>query len=157
IATYQTVSGTRHVSVPGIVLTSRLRDWIEALFLGSGRFTPSDGFAACDAGTAPILVRWPRGAPVQVLLSTTSSPHNNEDVTRVARQISGATNGVITASADSTTNPDPIPSKGQVPLTLHPNPSAAGCEKPWGCVILGYQGAYPLGSGRAVLDNTVPP
>jgi hypothetical protein len=132
-----------------------LADHIEALFLGSGPLTPRDGARACP--WFPFLSGWPRGTHVRVRISTAASRRTREVVGRVVDQIVEASNGVITATLETTPEVDPFPLASEVTLTLHPNPGSTGCAFPYGCIHHTWQSPAVFTSGRALLDRTVPP
>ena len=81
-------------------------DTIEALFMGSGQLTPSDGFPAC---TINIWSGFPRGTTVTVRVSTIVSENVRQAIQQALQQVPQATNGAISTTFELTDDPDPMP------------------------------------------------
>jgi hypothetical protein len=92
---------------------------IEALFMGSGPLTPSDGFAAC-----PFRNFWsgfPRGTEVTVRVSTTVPANVRRAIQSALRQIPQATRGAIRTKFELTDDPNPTPRPNEVTSTMPVN------------------------------------
>ena len=125
-------------------------DTIEALFMGSGQLTPSDGFPAC-----PFINFWsgfPRGTTVTVRVSTTVSENVRQAIQQALQQVPQATNGAISTTFELTDDPDPMPQLNEVTLTFHPDPVSQGCPFNRGCIIHDFDPGQPgvFLSSRAV-------
>jgi len=109
------------------------RDYIEAIFLGTGRLAPTDGNNGCSA------TGWVRGfgpgTTVPMFVSTTVSPDKLTAIQRTANQVSSATSGSLRVNLSQTTDPNPIPGDGQATSTTLENASAQGCASDAGCTI----------------------
>ena len=131
-----------------LTVVLNLKDVIEALFMGSGPLTPSDGFPAC-----PWQGRWtgfPRGTHVTVRVSTTVSADKLSAIRNAVDQVEGATGGVITTSLEITQDPNPLPDPNEVTSTSHPDPVSQGCPFQVGCTIHSFLSPGVLQSSRAV-------
>src|SRR5215472_8773914 len=84
--------GERKVSAAQQVST---QDATDALFLGSGPAIPRDGQTAC--ALSGVWTGFPRGASVRVRLAPAVPGPARDAVRRVAEQVAGATQGVLTA------------------------------------------------------------
>ena len=122
------------------------RDYIEAIFLGTGPLTPTNGDHGCSA------TGWVRGfgsgSTVAVIASDSMSPSQMAAVQSVANQTSHATAGSIGVSLTVTQDPDPLPGSGEVTITAHPNASSQGCPHDGGCAIHTF--VNPSGPGEYV-------
>lgn len=114
-------------------LSLDLRDYIEALFLGTGVLTPTDGNHGCSA--TGFLRGFSAGTTVRVIVSSTVSADKRDAIGRAVSQVAEATAGAIVATLEPTTDPDPIPGRDQVTSTTHPNPASQGCASDNGCTI----------------------
>jgi hypothetical protein len=129
------------------------RDYVEALFLGTGPLTPADGNHGCSAsgwvrGFAP-------GSEVPVLVSTTVSSDKAAAIRDVVSQVSQATAGRVRAHYTETADPNPLPARDQATSTTHPSPSSQGCGSDGGCTIHTFvNNAKP---GRFVSSRAVQP
>ncbi len=127
----------------GTGLTRFQKDYVEALFLGSGRLIPQDGAVACMGA----LGRWasfPEGTDVEVLVSSTIDVSGfGEDTQQFIRDALGdiplATDGWLAVTFMPTADPDPIPGDGQVSSTDHPDPTSVGCAFDRGCTLSGWR------------------
>lgn len=130
------------------------RDVVEALFMGSGRLTPSDGLRAC-----PYTGFWsgfPRGTTVTVRVSTTVSEGVIQAVRRALEQVPALTGGAIDTVFERTDDPAPIPSPNEVTLTFHPDPVRRGCPFERGCIMHRFVERGVFLSGRAVQPSGMP-
>jgi hypothetical protein len=148
-ATYQSVSGSQHVTLVGPILTTFLRDYVEAIFLGSGPLSPTDGNYACPSfkGT---WTGFPRGTPVKVRISTTVSLDKRQAIQQAVAQVTNATGGTIQTTMELTDDPNPIPGTNEVTSTSYSNPSSQGCPSDNGCTIHTFGAVGVLVSSRAV-------
>jgi hypothetical protein len=129
---------------------------IEALFMGSGPLTPSDGFAAC-----PFRNFWsgfPRGTEVTVRVSTTVPASVRRAIQSALRQIPQATRGAIRTKFELTDDPNPTPRPNEVTSTIHPDPVSQGCPFDRGCIMHQFERGRPgvFRSGRAVQPAGLP-
>ena len=127
----------------GTGLTRFQKDYVEALFLGSGRLIPQDGAVAC-MGAIGRWASFPEGTDVAVLVSSTIDVSGlGEDTRRFLRDaladISFATDGWLDVTFVPIDDPDPMPGDGQVSSTDHPDPRAAGCAFDRGCTLSGWR------------------
>lgn len=110
-----------------------LRNYVEALFLGTGPLSPRDGNHGCSA------TGWVRGfasgTDVPVLVSTTVSPDKASAIRSVVGQVSQATMGAVRAQFVETADPNPVPARDQASSTSHPSASTQGCGSDGGCTI----------------------
>ena len=114
------------------------KDYIEAIFLGSGPLVPQDGFTACVTHSG----RWaafPRGTTIRVIVSNTlDQGSDGVDTKRLIEEaletVSAATLGNIQTVFKVTDDPDPIPGLNEVTATDHPSPQDTGCPFDRGCV-----------------------
>jgi hypothetical protein len=148
-ATYSGVNGSHHVTLAGPALSSFQRDYIEAIFLGSGPLSPSDGAYACPtyAGT---WTGFPRGTVVKVRVSTTVSAEKRNAIQQAVLQVADATSGAIQTSFELTDEPNPIPATNEATSTTHPSPGTQGCVNDNGCTIPSFITNGVLRSSRAV-------
>ncbi len=134
--------------------TARTADAVEALFMGSGRLTPSDGFPACS-----FRNHWsgfPRGTAVTVRVSTTVSGNVRAAVQQALRQVPQATNGAIRAAFELTDDPNPMPNRNEVTLTFHPDPKSQGCPYKRGCTMHKFAKPGVIRSSRVVQPAGMP-
>lgn len=134
--------------------SSETADAVEALFMGSGPLTPSDGRLAC-----PFINFWsgfPRGTTVTVRVSTIVSETVRQAIRLALQQVPHATNGAIEAVFEITDDPDPIPNRNEVTLTFHPDPKSQGCRFGRGCIIHKFSKPGVFLSGRAVQPANMP-
>ena len=143
-----TVARVVHVAVAA-PLSSFMRDYIQAIFLGAGPLSPSDGNIACPWG-AGVWTGFPRGTVVHLRVSTTESVDKRQAIQAAAAQVSAATLGAIQIVLTSTDDPNPIPGPGEATSTTHPAPSTQGCPSDNGCTIHSFVSPGVLGSSRAV-------
>jgi hypothetical protein len=130
------------------------QDVREALFMGSGPLTPSDGFPAC-----PSFNEWsgfPRGTNVKVRVSTTVTENVRQAIQQALQQVPNATNGAISTSFELTNESNPVPNLNEVTLTFHSDPQSQGCPFSRGCIIHGFARPGVFVSGRAVQPADLP-
>ncbi len=123
----------------GTGLTRYQKNYVEALFLGSGEFAPSDGDIACPSWNE----QWsgfPKGTIVRVIVSTTVDG-NSLDGADTQQMIQDALADVPYASAgwlnttyETTIDLDPMPGADEVTSTDHPDPMSTGCGGDPGCI-----------------------
>ncbi|NNF25855.1 MAG: Ig-like domain-containing protein [Gemmatimonadetes bacterium] len=155
-------SATVAVSVTA-ELTDFMKDYVEAIFLGSGPLIPQDGFTACVTNPG----RWtafPRGTTLEVLASTTMDTGSDGADTKALVEaalstVTEATLGEITTTFATTTDPDPMPTAGQITTTDHPDPQSTGCAFERGCVHVTWTDAEftIMESSRTVLKEDIQP
>jgi hypothetical protein len=148
-ATYQGVSGSQHVNLVGPALSSFTRDYIQAIFLGSGPLSPTDGNYACDTGPG-FWTGFPRGTVVTLRVSTTESQDKRQAIQQAAAQVSSATQGAVQVSFQLTDDPNPTPGMNEATSTTLPNPSNQGCPSDNGCTMPSFVSVGVLKSSRAV-------
>ncbi|WP_447968665.1 hypothetical protein [Nitrospira sp. M1] len=127
------------------------RDVIEALIFGSGPL---------GAGACPTHERWtgfPRGSAINVIVSTTVSKDKRHQIRSTLKQITLATNGVITTSLHITEEHEPPTGDFRVISMTHPNPIFFGCVSNVGCTHHEWQTPGVLKSSRAVQPDDQTP
>jgi hypothetical protein len=147
----------------GTGLTRYHKNYIEALFLGSGAFIPSDGNIACPSWNE----RWsgfPKGTTVRVIVSTTVDG-NSLDGADTQQMIQDALADVPYASAgwlnttyETTSDVNPMPGADEVTSTDHPDTVSTGCGGEVGCIHHQWRdpGTYTVFmSGRAVQKESI--
>ena len=102
-----------------------MKDYVEAVFLGTGRLTPTDGNHGCSA--TGWVRGFARGTTVPLSVSTTVSSAKAATIQGVANQVSQATAGALQVIFDETTDPNPIPGEDEATSTTHPSPASEGC------------------------------
>ena len=110
-----------------------MKDYVEALFLGTGRLTPTDGNHGCSA--TGWVRGFGRGTSVPLSVSTTVSSGKEAAIHGVANQVSQATAGALQVVVRQTTDPNPIPGENEATSTTHPSPASEGCGGNGGCTI----------------------
>ena len=154
-ATYRGTRGTRRVSLEAPPLTAFQRDYVEALFLGTGRLTPTDGNHACSA--TGVMRGFPRGTSVSVIVSSSVSSDQLAAIRRVSDQILDATGGVLRTAVTVTNDLDPRPSANEVTSTARTDAASQGCPSDNGCTIHVFAGPGVFTSSRAVQPPTQTP
>jgi hypothetical protein len=146
----------------GTGLTRFHKDYIEALFIGSGPLAPSDGAIACMGETG----RWasfPEGTDVQVVVgSTIDVSGTGEDTRKFLRDaiadIAYATDGYLDATYVQSDVPFPEPEDGQVVSWDHPDPRNTGCPFERGCTHSGWRAPFiTLSWAQAVQKEDLQP
>lgn len=147
----------------GTGLTRYEKNYVEALFLGSGDFAPRDGNIACPSWNE----RWsgfPRGTTVRVIMSTTVDGNTLDggDTPQMIRDalvdVPYATAGWLNTTFETTTDADPLPGIDEVTSTDHPAAASTGCASDLGCIHHGWRdpGTFTiLASGRAVQKESI--
>lgn len=140
-----------------------MRDYIEAIFLGSGPLVPQDGFTACV--TSPG--RWaafPRGTTIRVIVSNTlglgsDGVDTKQLIEAALKTVSAATLGNIQTTFEVTDDPDPIPGLNEATATDHPSPLDTGCAFDRGCVAIQFLSPEftVMKSSRTVLKESIQP
>ena len=153
-ATYQSVRGATQVAVasaPDGTLSPFMRDYIEALFLGSGPLTPTDGVIGCPRSFGRWL-GFPTGTSVELLVSSTVPPFSATAIASAASQVPTASAGTLSVTIGATPDANPLPAANQVTATMHGDPMSLGCGFPQGCTRFTF-GANPslIVSARAIL------
>ncbi len=141
----------------GTGLTRYEKNYVEALFLGSGEFVPQDGNLGCPSWNE----RWsgfPKGTTVRVIVSTTVDGNSldGQDTQQMIQDgladVPYASAGWLTTTYETTSDPDPMPGVDEVTSTDHPDPASTGCGE-FGCIHHGWRdpGTFTVFvSGRAV-------
>jgi Bacterial Ig-like domain (group 2) len=153
-ATYQNVRGAAQVAVtspPDGTLSPFMRDYIEALFLGSGPLTPTDGVIGCPRSFGRWL-GFPAGTSVELLVSPTVPQFSATALATAAGQVPTASAGALSITVAATSDANPLPAVNQVTATMHGDPMSLGCGFPQGCTRFTF-GANPslIVSARAIL------
>lgn len=129
-------------------------DVIDALFMGAGRLTPTDGLRACPF--AGFWSGFPRGTTVTVRVSTTVSEPAIAAIQQALERVPHATDGTIGAVLELTDDPNPMPNRNEVTLTFHPDPVSQGCPFRRGCIMHSFARPGVFLSGRAVQPPDLP-
>jgi hypothetical protein len=144
----KTLSFQLHTA-PATSLSNFMRNYIQAIFLGAGPLSPTDGNYACPT-VAGVWTAFPRGTSVSVRVSSTESLDKRQAIQNAAAQVGSATMGAILTVFTVTDDPNPIPNPNEATSTTHPTPSSQGCQSDNGCTIHGFVSAGVLRSSRAV-------
>ena len=146
----------------GTGLTRYQKNYVEALFLGSGEFAPQDGNIACPSWNE----RWsgfPKGTTVRVIVSNTVDGNSidGQDTQQMIQDgladVPYASAGWLTTTYETTSDPDPMPGEDEVTSTDHPDPVSTGCGD-FGCIHHGWRdpGTFTVfRSGRAVQPESL--
>jgi hypothetical protein len=110
-----------------------MKDYIEAVFMGTGPLTPTDGNHGCSA--TGWVRGFDRGSTVSLSVSTTVSSDKAAAIQGVASQVSQATSGAMQVAFSRTANANPLPADGAATSTTHPTPGTEGCGGNGGCTI----------------------
>lgn len=129
----RTGSQTSAPSSETAVFNVDFRNYIEAVFLGTGPLTPSNGNHGCSA--TGWMRGFPGGATVPVMVSTTVSADKLAAIQRVADQVAEATDNVLRTIVSVTADPNPRPDRNQATSTTHPNAASQGCLSDNGCTL----------------------
>ena len=136
---------------PATGLNSFMRDYIEALFLGTGVLTPTDGVRGCPRSFG-TWQGFPAGTAVQVVVSSSVPVASANALATAVTTVSSASAGSLSATISQTTDANPMPSINQVSATLHSNPQSLGCGFPQGCTIFNFvPGTAFTQSARSIL------
>ncbi len=140
-----------------------MKDYIEAIFLGTGPLIPQDGFTACPTRVGQWAT-FPRGTDITVIVSNTlDNGSDGEDTKLLVEQalatVSVATLGNILTVFMVTDDPDPHPGLNEVTATDHPSPQDTGCTFERGCVHIEFTepGSGVMISSRSTLRESIQP
>ena len=129
-----------------------MRDYVEALFLGTGPLTPTDGTIGCPRSFGRWL-GFPANTSVQLIVSASVPQFGAAALSVGANQVPEASVGSLSVMVGATADLDPRPAPNQVTATMHANPISLGCGFPQGCTQFTF-GAADLSqivSARAIL------
>jgi hypothetical protein len=139
------------------------KDYIEAIFLGTGPLIPQDNFTACVTNPGQWAA-FPRGTTVKVIASSTidlgsDGGDTKELIEAALATITEATLGGIQTTFVITDDPDPIPGLNEATGTDHPSPQDTGCAFDRGCVHIEFTapGSGVMTSSRSTLKASVQP
>ena len=141
-------------SAANSTLTDFQRDYIEALYLGTGPLRPGNGFT-CRRNNG--WLGFPRGTTVTVVVSTAVSIDKRRAIEETAAQVMAATDGAIRTTVTLTEDPNPMPGAHQVTSTTIEDPGTQGCGTGRGCTMFQMAAPAILRSSRAVQLPKVPP
>jgi hypothetical protein len=134
------------------------RDYIEALFLGTGPLSPTDGNHGCSATS--VVRGAPAGTTVDVIASAaTLSSSELSAIRATTAQTSYATAGTLGARYSETQDSDPVPTRDQMTVTIYPNATSQGCPSNAGCALHHWLSGASAGlyfSSRALLSDGHP-
>ena len=134
-----------------------VKNYIEALFLGTGPLIPQDNFTACVTNRGQ-WAGFPRGTAVRVVASSTldlgsDGVDTKQLIEAALATVTEATLGEIQISFTITNDPDPMPGLNEATGTDHPSPQDTGCAFDRGCVHIQFTeaGSGIMISSRATL------
>ena len=130
-----------------------MKDYVEALFLGTGPLVPTDGNHGCSA--TGWVRGFGRGTTVPLSVSTTVSSDKVAVIHGVADQVAVATAGAMQVAFGRTNNPNPTPGQNAATSTTHPTPVSEGCGGNGGCTIHVF--VNPVSPGRFYSSRAVQP
>ena len=153
-------AGPMETMLDFVVIERGVADSIEALFLGLGPLSPTDGNSGCPDGQYGYWIGW-ENSNLRVTVSDVVDSAAKRLVERAAAQVSEATAGRYSATYSQTGATNPIPGHAEVTLTEHPDPVGQGCVFPRGCTLFTFAGhQMPSGigpqfhsSGTSVLEG----
>jgi Big-like domain-containing protein len=153
-ASYQELRGSANIAIPvppDGTITPFMRDYIEALFLGTGPLTPTDGVIGCPRSFGRWL-GFPAGTTVQLIVSSAVPSFGASALSSAAGQVPEASANALTVIVSSTADVNPVPAVNQVTATMHGDPISLGCGFPQGCTRFTF-GPDPsqIVSARAIL------
>ena len=153
-ATYQEMRGSANIAVPAPQdesLTPFMRDYIEALFLGTGPLTPTDGVIGCPRSFGRWL-GFPAGTSIQLIVSSAVPSFAATALSSAAGQVPEATANALSVTVSSTADANHVPAANEVTATMHGDPISLGCSFPQGCTRFTF-GPDPsqIVSARAIL------
>jgi hypothetical protein len=128
--------------------TAKRPEVIDALFLGSGPLIPRDGATEC-----PLQGVWsgyPRGANVQVRVSSRLPAGVQAGIAQAVEQLGAATGGALTVTVLVTPEVDPRPGFNEITVAEAPLPRTAGCRSDEGCIQYNFAGRGLLMGARVV-------
>ena len=97
---------------PQLVIERGVADYIEALFLGLGPLSPTDGNSGCPDGQYGYWIGW-ENSNLRVTVSDVVDSAAKRLVERAAAQVSEATAGRYSATYSQTGATNPIPGHGE--------------------------------------------
>ena len=140
-----------------------VKNYIEALFLGTGPLIPQDNFTACVTNRGQ-WAGFPRGTAVRVVASSTldlgsDGVDTKQLIEAALATVTEATLGEIQISFTITNDPDPMPGLNEATGTDHPSPQDTGCAFDRGCVHIQFTeaGSGIMISSRATLRESIQP
>ena len=153
-------AGPMETMLDFVLIERGVADYIEALFLGLGPLSPTDGNSGCPDGQYGYWIGW-ENSNLRVTVSDVVDRAAKRLVERAAAQVSEATAGRYSATYFQTGVTNPIPGRAEVTLTEHPDPVGQGCVFPRGCTLFTFAGhQMPSGigsqfhsSGTSVLEG----
>ena len=138
-------AGPMETTLDFVLIERGVADYIEALFLGLGPLSPTDGNSGCPGGQYGYWVGW-ENSNLRVTVSNVVDSAAKRLVERAAAQVSEATTGRYSATYFQTDAANPIPGHAEVTLTEHPDPVGQGCRVPRGCTQFTFAG-HQMSSG----------
>ena len=161
-ATSEGVSGAATIVVEE-ELSAFMKDYIAAIFLGSGPLIPQDNATACVTHPGKWAA-FPRGTTVRVIASNSLDQGSDGEDTKMLLQaalarVEQATHGAVTTTFQTTNDPDPMPGTNEATATDHPDPLSTGCAFDRGCVHIAFNdvGLTEMRSSRTVLKEAIQP
>jgi hypothetical protein len=139
------------------------KDYIEAIFLGTGPLIPQDNLTACVTNPGQ-WAGFPRGTTVKVIASSTidlgsDGVDTKQLIEAALATVTEATLGEIRTTFAVTDDPDPMPGLNEATGTDHPSPQDTGCAFDRGCVHIQFTapGSGVMISSRSTLRGSVQP
>ncbi len=126
-------------------------DAISAAVLGVGPLSAKGVYYACSY--PGLWTSFPRGTSVNVRVSNSVKPDVRDAVHRGLLDIWEVTGGALSSTFEVTTDPNPIPGRNEVTVTVHPTPSAFGCRRDVGCTLHEFEKPGVLRSSRVILPS----
>jgi hypothetical protein len=148
-ATYLGHVGTHRITLLDPGLTAHERDYLEALVLGSGPLSPSDGRSFCVY--PQHWTGFPRGTHVRLTMSLTLPVTVRAALQAELSRLPEITSGGIFVTAETTSEPNPQPAVNQVTVTALAAPTSHGCGSDDGCTFPTFMSLGVLTSSRVVL------
>ena len=140
-----------------------MKNYIEAIFLGTGSLAPQDDFTACVTRKGQWAA-FPKGTVVRVIVSSTlnlgsDGVDTKELIENALASVSEATLGHIQTEFFVTEDPDPMPGLNEVTATDHPSPQDTGCQFERGCLHFDFlePGSGIIVSSRSTLKESTQP
>ena len=111
------------------------RDFIEAIFLGSG---PLRGEPPYCSG---VMTGWPAGSEIRVLVSTSVPAVHRDVAMKTVAQFLEATHGSVRGTVAIVDDPNPLPRKGEITIAALDGPAMqAFCGRAAGCALTTLRG-----------------
>lgn len=135
--------------------------YTEALFLGSGPFSPRDRQYAC-VGARRSWTGFARGSQLRVLISSTVGTAADgidarQLLLRALSDVESVTLGALSIEVEATTEGDPRPLAGEVTVTDRSDPIRDGCSTQRGCTITEFNSLGEMRSSRIVINEALMP